>query len=166
MRSVDTGKRYCCFPDRWNAGGSLSEIQVYIDQSKSTLIDVRLSSPELAGLVGLTLRMNDSHSLGQAVKHQDYPIPTLHVLRIITDGPRLHTLEFPSVLQNPSFYTRRSWRSRESQRWLGTKPSPRHRGHHTHECIHFEANGLPLEYIGTISGAREGLHHIRCRSVH
>jgi len=111
-RSVDAGERYrCCFPDWWNAGGSSSEIQAYIDRSKFTPIDVRLSSPELAELVvphasrlvSLTLRLDDSHSLSQVVKHLGYPIPTLHTLRIIIDGPRLHTLEFPSVLQNPSF---------------------------------------------------------------
>jgi len=82
-------------------------------KSKSTPIDVRpppkkkvlaaLIVLHASRLVGLTLRFDDSHSLSQIVKHLDYPIPTLHTLRIITDGPWLYTLEFPSVLQNPFF---------------------------------------------------------------
>ena len=42
----------------------------------------------------------------------------------------------------------------------------RHRSHYAHEPIRFEANGLPLEYIGTISGAGEGPHRVRYGSVH
>ena len=132
-RSVDAGERYrCFFPDWWNAGGSSSEIQLYIDRSKSTPIDVRLSSPELvelvvphsARLVGLTLRLDDSHSLSQVVKHLDYPIPTLHTLRIITDGPRLHTLEFFSVLQNPFFLHSKKLEIKGISAFLGRQTFP------------------------------------------
>ena len=42
-------------------------------------------------------------SLSQIVEHLGCPILTLHILCIITDDPRLHTLEFPLVLQDPFF---------------------------------------------------------------
>ena len=174
-RSVDAGERYCCcFLDWRNTGGSSSEIQLYIDQSKSTLVDVTLSFPELAELVvphvsrlvSLTLRLDNSHSLSQIVKHLDYPIPTSHILHIVTDGPGLYASEFSSVLQTPPFTLEGAGNQVNlGVGWTPNLPS-RHRGYHTHEGIHFEANGLPLEYIGTISDAREGLHHIRCRFVH
>ena len=100
------------FPRLWrNVGGSSSEIQAYIERSKSTPIGVTLSSPELAELivphtsrlVGLTIQLNDLPSLCQVVEHLHSPIPTLRVFRIITDTPELHTLEFHSDLQGPFF---------------------------------------------------------------
>ena len=100
------------FPRLWrNVGGSSSEIQAYIERSKSTPIDVALSSPELAELVaphtprlvGLTIQLNDLPSLCQVVEHLHSPVPTLRVFRIITNTLELHTLEFRSGLQGPFF---------------------------------------------------------------
>ena len=51
----------------------------------------------------MTLRMDDSHSLSQVVKHLDYPIPTLHILRIITDGPDYTHWNFLQFSRTPPF---------------------------------------------------------------
>jgi len=92
------------FPRLWrNAGGSSSEIQAYIERSKSTPIDVSLSSPELAELivphisrlVGLTARLDDSSSFSQIIERLRYPIPTLHTFRIFASAPQLYKLDSP-----------------------------------------------------------------------
>ena len=122
-RSVDE-RQCCCFPDWLNAGGSSSEIK-----SKSTPIDVRLSSPGLAELVvphasrlvSLTLRLDDSHSLSQVVRHLDYPIHTSFSSLLM--APDYTPRNFLQFSRTPPFYTRRSWKSRESRRWLDTKSS-------------------------------------------
>ena len=100
-------------PRLWrNPGGSSSEIQAYIERSKSTPIGVTLSSPELAELIvphtyrliRLTVQLDDINTLRRVAKHHlHYPIPTLCVFRIIADPLRLRTLEFPSDIRNPFF---------------------------------------------------------------
>ena len=96
----------------WNIGGSSSEIQAYIERSKSTPIDARLSSPELAGLIapytsrlaGLTIQYDDSLGFNQIVKHLCYPIPTLDVFRITSiPASGISPLGSPSDPQNPFF---------------------------------------------------------------
>jgi len=101
------------FPRLWsNPGGSSSEIQAYIDRSRSIPICVTLSSPDLAELIAphtsrlirLTVQLEDINSLRWVAEHHlHYPIPTLHVFRIIADPLRLRTLAFPSDIQNPFF---------------------------------------------------------------
>lgn len=116
----------------WNAGGSSSEIRAYIERSKFAPIDAKISSPELAELIyphasrltGLTLRLDDSHGLSQILKHLHYPIPTLHVFRIITYAPRLHTLAFPSVLRNPFFLHSKKLEIKGISAFLGPQTFP------------------------------------------
>ena len=45
--------------------------------------------------------MNDRQSgLNQIAEHLHHPIPTLHTFRILTNNPRLHTVELPSGVRN------------------------------------------------------------------
>ena len=97
----------------WNIGGSSLEIQAYIERSKSTPIDVRLSSPELgefiaphtSRLVGLTIQCDGPSSFSEVVKHLCYPIPTLRVFRIIVHPSQVYVLKYPFHLhpKNPFF---------------------------------------------------------------
>ena len=92
-------------PRLWcHPSGPPSKIRAYIERSKSTPINVRLPSPELAELIaphasrlaGLTVQLNgESHGFSQVIEHLPHPIPTLHSLRVISDEP-LDALEFPS----------------------------------------------------------------------
>ena len=130
----------------WNVGGSSSEIQAYIERSKFTPIDAKISSPELAELIcphtsrltGLTLRLDDSHGLSQILKHLHYPIPTLRVFRIIAYAPRLHTLEFPSVPRNPFFLYSGKLEVKGISAFLGPQTFP----HVTEVTLHTSAYAL------------------------
>jgi hypothetical protein len=93
------------FPRLWhNAGGSSSELEAYLERSKSVPLEVALSSPHLvvqitphtSRLVALTICVtDDSLDLDQITEYLRDPIPTLQSLEIRT---RLHTLELPSGL--------------------------------------------------------------------
>lgn len=103
------------FPLLWrNAGGSSSEIQAYVERSKSTLLDVDLSRPSLVDLiiphfsrlVGLTVRLDESSNLSEFIHHMRHPIPTLRVFRISSkDDDSRPRLTFPSDLKDPFFFT-------------------------------------------------------------
>jgi hypothetical protein len=99
-------------PQLWyNAGGSSSELETYLERSKSVLIEVNLSSPRLVvlitphtfRLVVLAMWMNGSPDLDQIAAHLRYPIPTLQSLEILTDKRQLRTLELPSGLRDGLF---------------------------------------------------------------
>ena len=92
------------FPRLWcNAGGSQSELEAYLERSKSVLIEVSLSSPQLAAsiiphtfrLVTLTVYMEKSSGLGEITEHLRGPIPTLRSLEICGQH---YLLEFSSGL--------------------------------------------------------------------
>ena len=141
----------------WNAGGSSSEIQAYIERSKFTPIDAKISSPELAELIGphasrlagLTLLLDDPHGLSQILKHLHYPIPTLHVFRIIAYAPRLHTLEFPSVLQNPFFLHSKKLEIKRISAFIGPQTFP----HVTEVTLH--TTTYPLRPMGSFLSTLE-----------
>ena len=94
------------FPRLWrNAGGSFSELEAYLERSKSVPIEVDLSSPHLAPfiiphtfrLVALTICVKDSSCVNQIAEHLRGPIPTLRSLDIRTRR-YIRTLELPSGL--------------------------------------------------------------------
>jgi hypothetical protein len=100
------------FPRLWqNPGGSSSELEAYLERSKSVPIEVNLSSPQLvisitphtSRLVTLTLLVNDSTDFGRIATHLHYPIPTLRSLEILTRNRQLRTLELPSGLRDGLF---------------------------------------------------------------
>ena len=105
------------FPRLWrDVGGSLSEIQAYLERSGSTSLDVTLLDPSLVNLivphtsrlVGLALRINHSLSFNQIIEHLHHPIPTLRSFRISTVPPLLHTLELPPCSDGSFFlYSRK-----------------------------------------------------------
>ena len=132
------------FPRLWcNAGGSSSEIQAYIERSKSTPIDVNLSSLELAELIvphtsrltGLTVRLADNYSFSQIEKYLRHPIPTLHTFRISAVS-QLHTLEFP-----PSLYGHFCLHSKKLEiRGISAFRGPQTFPHVTELTLHTNAN--------------------------
>ena len=100
------------FPQLWhNAGGSSSELEAYLERSKSVPIEVNLCSPRLAvsitphtfRLVVLAMWVNGSSDFNQIVTHLRYPVPTLQSLEILTNKRQLHTLELPSGLRDGLF---------------------------------------------------------------
>ena len=130
------------FPRLWrNPGGSSSEIQAYLERSKSTPINVTLSSTELAELivphtsrlVRLTLQVDDSSCFSQIAKHLYYPIPMLSACRI-TFGYRVRTMEFPSDIEKPFFlYSKKlELEGVSGFRGLQTFPHVTELGLHTH----------------------------------
>ena len=105
------------FPRLWcNPSGPPSKIRAYVQRSKSTPTNVKLSSPELvelvaphaSRLVGLTLRLHGKpYRFSQVIEHLPYPTPTLHSLRVVVKS-RYRGLEFPSGPQNTfCFYLKR-----------------------------------------------------------
>jgi hypothetical protein len=92
-----------------NAGGSSSELEAYLERSKSVPLKVTLSSPHsvvpiashTSRFVALTIYLTDhSPGLDQITEHLRDPIPTLQSLEIQT---RLHILEIPSGLSEGLF---------------------------------------------------------------
>jgi hypothetical protein len=95
------------FPRLWrNAGGSSSELEAYLERSKSVPLKVTLSSPHsvvpitphTSRLVALTIHVADSLGLNQITEHLPDPIPTLRSLEIRTKNLQISTLKFPSGL--------------------------------------------------------------------
>lgn len=100
------------FPLLWrNAGGSSSEIEAYIQRSKSTQLNVNLSRPELVDLilphtfrlVGLTVFLNEASDIIQFIERLCDPIPTLRTFRIFATTPYLRGVWLPSDLNSPFF---------------------------------------------------------------
>jgi hypothetical protein len=100
------------FPRLWrNAGGSSSELEAYLERSKSIPLKVTLSSPHLvvpitfhtSRLVALTVCVNDSPGFNHIAEHLRDPIPTLRSLEIRTENYQLHTLELPPGLREGLF---------------------------------------------------------------
>jgi hypothetical protein len=95
------------FPRLWhNAGGSSSELEAYLERSKSVPLEVTLSYPHLVvpiiphtpRLVALTICVAGSLSLNRITEHLRDPIPTLRSLEILTEGHQTSDLELPSSL--------------------------------------------------------------------
>ena len=98
---------FLSFPRLWRyPGGSPSELQAYLERSKSAPIEVSLSSPQLAvyiiphtsRLVTLTVCVSGSTGFHQIAKHLHYPIPTLHTLGILTKNCYVNALGLPPGL--------------------------------------------------------------------
>jgi hypothetical protein len=101
------------FPRLWyNPGGSLSELEAYLERSKSIPIEVNLSSPHLfasitphtSRLVALTMCVDDSSDFTWITIHLRPFIPTLRSLEIVTRNPLLRTLEPRSGLRDGLFF--------------------------------------------------------------
>jgi hypothetical protein len=95
------------FPRLWhNAGGSSSELEAYLERSKSVPLKVTLSPPCLAvpitphtsRLVALTICVAGPLGLNQITEHLRDPIPTLRSLEILTKNYQIRDLELPSSL--------------------------------------------------------------------
>ena len=91
-----------CFPQVWRkAGGRLSELEAYLERSKSVPIEVDLFYPWLVTSIvphtsrieNLTVSVEDSAGFEQIAKHLCDPIPTLHSLKLSTQIPQLFTIE-------------------------------------------------------------------------
>ena len=100
------------FPRLWyNAGGSSSELEAYLERSKSVPLEVTLSSPQLVAsiiphtsrLVALTVSVGHSSSFDQIAEHLCDPIPTLRSLEIRTENHQLDTLDLPLGLHEGLF---------------------------------------------------------------
>ena len=100
------------FPRLWrNAGGSLSELEAYLERSKSVPIKVSLSSPQLVTsiiphtfrLVALTVFVDGSSGLEEITEHLRDPIPTLRSLEICGKHFELESLKYPSGLYEGLF---------------------------------------------------------------
>ena len=99
------------FPRWWRKAGGLSmdELQTYLERSKSVLLSMSLSHPELADLViphtsrltGLTIQLDRPLSFREIMHRLPHPIPTLRTF-CISDDHR-HQLEPPSDFQEPFF---------------------------------------------------------------
>ena len=100
------------FPQVWRkAGGRSSELEAYLERSKSVPIEVNLSSPGLvtsiiphaSRLENLTVFVEDSVGFEQIVGHLCEPIPTLRSFTFLTKNPQLFVIEPPSGLSEGLF---------------------------------------------------------------
>ena len=100
------------FPRLWyNAGGRSSELEAYLERSKSVPIQVNLLRPELvvsiiphtSRLVDLTICVGNSREFNDATCSLRYPIPTLRSFEIYTDNLLMHHLELPSGIGEDLF---------------------------------------------------------------
>ena len=98
--------RLWCYP-----GGSSSELEAYLERSKSAPIKVDLSSPRLvvsiiphtSRLVALNICVSGLSDFNLITKCLHYPIPTLHTLGIFAKNRYLHILVLPSGLREGLF---------------------------------------------------------------
>lgn len=100
------------FPQVWRkAGGSSSELEAYLQRSKSVPIEVNLSSPSLAAsivphtsrLEKLTVCIDDLAGFGHITDQLRDPIPTLDTLTILASNERLSTLMLPTGINEALF---------------------------------------------------------------
>ena len=121
------------FPRLWrNAGGNSTEINAYIERSKTTPLDVSLIYPSFVDLivphtsrlVGLTLRLVKSSNLRQIAERLRHPIPTLHTFRVAVLQPHPHALAFPPDLDSPFFLHARRLELKGISTFLGPRPFP------------------------------------------
>jgi len=92
------------FPRLWcNASGSSSELEAYLERSRSVPIQANLLRPELvvwiiphtSRLVGLSIWVNDLREFNDFTCPLRFPIPTLHSLEIHTENLYMNHLELP-----------------------------------------------------------------------
>ncbi|KAF9782925.1 hypothetical protein BJ322DRAFT_1073373 [Thelephora terrestris] len=100
------------FPQVWRkAGGDLSELEAYLERSKSIPIEVYLISPRLVTsivphafrLVNLTVSVIGSGSFEQIAEQLSEPIPTLRSLKLITQNPQFFIILLPLALSQDLF---------------------------------------------------------------
>ena len=101
-----------CFPQVWRkAGGLSSELEAYLERSKSIPIEVDLFSPGLvtsivphaSRLEKLAVSVEDLAGLEQITRHLCDPIPTLRSFEFLNQNPQLLTIEFPSCVAEGLF---------------------------------------------------------------
>ncbi|KAF9782899.1 hypothetical protein BJ322DRAFT_1073202 [Thelephora terrestris] len=100
------------FPHVWRkAGGDSSELEAYLERSKSIPIEVDLISTELVTsivphafrLVHLTVSIIIPGGLKQVAEHLCEPIPTLRSLKFLTKNPQLFEISLPLGLSEGIF---------------------------------------------------------------
>ncbi|KAF9782906.1 hypothetical protein BJ322DRAFT_1110790 [Thelephora terrestris] len=100
------------FPQVWRkAGGDSSELEAYLERSKSIPIEVDLISTELVTsivphafrLVHLTVSIIIPGGLRQVAEHLCEPIPTLRSLKFLTKNPHLSEISLPLGLSEGIF---------------------------------------------------------------
>lgn len=166
------------FPRLWcNPGGSLSELEAYLERSKSIPIEVNLSHPQLVAsiiphtsrLVALAVDVDDLPGFDEVLEHLRDPIPTLRSLEVLTRNPYLDTLELPSGLHHGLFMHLKKFSLSGISSFRGSQAFP----HITELSVCTNLDSLQPEDLLRALGRLPGLEKVhvlfqsvRCHEIH